>query len=178
MFWEKILRYLAGYVKFRAVGGFPERFINLCASNRISVREIRMSEETITGICGVSDYVKIRAVAKKSGMRVGMVSKKGLPFFIRRNRKRKGLAAGFVLMIIITFFLSGRIWVINVSGNEKIPSEDLACAFEELGVKIGEKKSAIDSKALALEAADSVEGIMWCAVNLDGCKAEIEIREE
>lgn len=178
MFWEKLIRYLAGYVEFRAVGGFPERFINLCASNKISVQEIRMCDETITGICGIKDYCKIRTIAKKSGMKVRLISKRGLPFFIRRNRKRKGIVAGFALMIIITFLLSGRIWVINVSGNETIPSEDIVSMFEELGVKIGARKDSIDPKSAAFQAVKNSDSLMWCAVNLDGCKAGIEIREE
>lgn len=178
MFWEKLLRCLAGYVEFRAVGGFPERFINLCVSKRISVHEIRMFGDTILGICGVKDYRKLRVAAKKSGMKLRIISKKGLPFFIRRNRMRKGIIAGFVLMIIITFFLSDRIWVVNVSGNEKIPSEDIVCMFEEMGVKVGARKNSIDSKSAAREAINKEDDIMWCAVNIDGCKAGIEIREE
>lgn len=178
MFWEKLLRFINGYVEFRAVGGFPERFINLCASNKISVQEIKMFGETILGVCGIKDYARIRAVAKKSGMKVRMLKKSGLPFFIRKNRMRSGLLAGLFLMVLITSFLSGRIWVINVSGNEKIPAEDILSSFEDMGVKTGIRKSSINPKEKAFEALGKMNDLMWCAVNVDGCKIDIEVKEQ
>ena len=34
----RLFRYLLGYVRFAAWGGFPERFINLCEHNRILLK--------------------------------------------------------------------------------------------------------------------------------------------
>ncbi len=178
MFWERLLRFINGYVEFRAVGGFPERFINLCAANKINVQEIKMFGETILGVCGTKDYARIRTVAKKSGMKVRMLKKSGLPFFIRKNRMRSGIVAGLFLIVLITSFLSGRIWVINVSGNEKIPSEDILNYFEDMGIKTGVRKSSINPKEKAFEALGKINGLMWCAVNVDGCKIGIEVKEQ
>lgn len=178
MFWERLLRFLKGYVEFRAVGGFPERFINLCAANRISVQEIKMFGDTILGVCGIKDYARIRMVAKKSGMKVRILKKTGLPFFVRKNRMRSGIIVGLFLMIIITLFLSGRIWVINVSGNEKMPAEEILSCFEDMGIKTGIKKDSINPKEKAFEAMEKIDGLMWCAVNVDGCKIGIEIKEQ
>lgn len=178
MFWERFLRFVKGYVEFRAVGGFPERFINLCAANRISVQEIKMFGETILGVCGIKDYARIRMVAKKSGMKVRVLKKTGLPFFVRKNRMRSGIIAGFFLSVLITSFLSGRIWVINVSGNEKMPAEEILSCFENMGIKTGIKKDSIVPKEKAFEALEKIDGLMWCAVNVDGCKIGIEIKEQ
>ena len=178
MFWERLLRFLKGYVEFRAVGGFPERFINLCAANRISVQEIKMFGDTILGVCGIKDYARIRMVAKKSGMKVHILKKTGLPFFVRKNRMRSGIIVGFFLSVLITSFLSGRIWVINVSGNEKMPAEEILSCFEDMGIKTGMKKTSIVPKEKAFEALEKIDGLMWCAVNVDGCKIGIEIKEQ
>ena len=40
MFLIDLFRFLAGYVLFCAVGGFPERFINLCTAGKIPVWDI------------------------------------------------------------------------------------------------------------------------------------------
>lgn len=178
MFWERLLRFLKGYVEFRAVGGFPERFINLCAANRIGVQEIRIYGDAITAFVSPKDYRKIRKAGKKSGMKIRIVRKTGLPFFIRKNRMRSGLVIGLFLMIIINFFLSERIWIINVSGNETIPSEEIAADFEEMGVKAGVKKKSINAKEKASQALGKMDSLMWCAVNIDGCRADIEVKEE
>ncbi len=178
MFWERFLRFLKGYVEFRAVGGFPERFINLCAANRISVQEIRICGDTITAFVSPKDYSKIRKAGKKSGMKIRIIRKTGLPFFLRKNRMRSGLVIGLFLMIIINSFLSQRIWIVNVSGNENIPSEEIASAFGELGVRTGVKKKSLNVKEKASQALSSMDSLMWCAVNIDGCRADIEVKEQ
>ncbi len=178
MFWENFLDVLKGYIVFYGEGGFPERFINLCSENKIDIRNVKMQKDTITAECGVRSYIKITKAAKKSGMKVRIISKHGLPFFIRRNRNRTGVIAGLLFMVIMTMFLSERIWVISVSGNENIPSEEIINSFYNLGVKTGAKKESLNVKEIASKALTEVEGLMWNAVNLDGCRATIEIKEQ
>ncbi len=178
MFWENFLDFLKGYIVFVGEGGFPERFINLCSGNKIDIRNLKMQNDTITAECGVKSYVKIRKAAKKSGMKVRIISKHGLPFFIHRNRKRTGIIFGLVFMVIMTMLLSERIWVISVSGNENIPSEDIISSFHGLGVKTGVKKDSLNVKEIASKALTEVDGLMWNAVNIDGCRVTIEIKEQ
>ena len=75
----KFLRFLSGYVSLIAEGGFPERFINLCRLRGILLWELRCKDGVITACMGRKDYLKIRPVAKKSGMRVRIKKKSGLP---------------------------------------------------------------------------------------------------
>ena len=44
----RLFRYLLGYVRFAAWGGFPERFINLCEHNRILLWDVRSRDGVIT----------------------------------------------------------------------------------------------------------------------------------
>lgn len=175
---EKFIDFLKGYVVLFGEGGFPERFINLCSSNKIDIRNVKMYKDTIIAECGIKSYGKIRKIAKKSGMKVRIVSKHGLPFFIHRNRKRTGIIFGLVFMVVMTMLLSGRIWVISVSGNEKIPAEEILNSFCELGVKTGVKKDGLNAKEIASRSLTEVDGIMWSAVNIDGCRVTIEIKEQ
>lgn len=178
MFREKFIDYLKGYIVLFGKGGFPERFINLCSSNKVDIRNVKMYKDTITAECGIKSYGKIRKIAKKSGTKVRIVSKHGLPFFIHRNRKRTGIVFGLVFMVIMTMLLSGRIWVISVSGNEKIPAEEIISSFYNLGVKTGARKDSLNAKEIASKALIEFDGLMWNAVNIDGCRVTIEIKEQ
>ncbi len=178
MFWENFLNFLKGYVDFRAEGGFPERFINLCSANGADIKNVKMFRETISGSCSVKSYRKIRKIAKKSGMKVRITGKHGMPFFIHRNRKRTGIIFGFIFMIIVTSFLSDRIWVVSVKGNEQIPAEEIINSFYDLGVKTGVRKDSLNPKEIARTALTQVDGLMWDAVNINGCKVTIEIKEQ
>lgn len=178
MFWENFLSFLKGYVDFRAEGGFPERFINLCSANGADIKNVKMFRETINGSCSIKSYRKIRRIAKKSGMKVRITGKHGMPFFIHRNRKRSGIIFGFVFMIIVTSLLSDRIWVVSVKGNEQIPAEEILNSFYDLGVKTGVRKDSLNPKEIARTALTQVDGLMWNAVNINGCKVTIEVKEQ
>lgn len=177
MIFEKIQKQFRGYVEFAARGGFPERFINLCSNNKINISDVRIYQQGLYGICDINSYRKIRPVAKKSGMKVNIVKRHGLPFFIYKNRNRKGIAVGLMFFIIITMFLSGRIWIVKVNGNETIPDETILASYEKLGVKAGIRKGVIDSEETSLRALTEIDSLMWNAVNIDGCRITIEVKE-
>ncbi len=178
MFFEKIQMFVRGCVSFEASGGFPERFINLCRMSGIYIQNVKMFHEKITAVCDIKSYKRIRGIAKKSGMRVRIKNKRGLPFFIRAKRKRVGILFGFVFMIVMTSFLTGRIWVIDVAGNESLTVESIVQAYSSLGVKTGIRRGSIDAKDVAAAALGKIDKLMWNAVNINGCRITIEVKEQ
>ena len=178
MFLVKLTNYLYGYIEFRAEGGFPERFINLCSVNDIYVWDIRHEKDCFFGCMGIDDYKKIKNIAQKSGTKIRIEKKVGLPFFVNKNKHRSALLiSGFVFLVMIGF-LSRFIWTVEVEGNVNIPKEDIIEAFEELGVKSGKIKSKIKVSAVSDEALMKIEGITWATVNINGCNARIEVKEK
>ncbi|MBQ6625019.1 MAG: sporulation protein YqfD [Clostridia bacterium] len=178
MFLIKLTNFLYGYIEFRAEGGFPERFINLCSVNEIFVWDIRHEKDYFLGCMGIDDYKKIKNIAQKSGTKIRVEKKVGLPFFINKNKHRSALMiAGFVFFLMLGFF-SRFIWTVEVEGNVNIPEEDIIEAFEELGVKPGKIKNKINFSAVSDEALMKIEGISWATVNINGCNAKIEIKEK
>lgn len=174
----RIDRYIKGYVNFRAIGGFPERFINLCSERKVDIQNVKLFKNTITASCGIKEYKKLKDISKKTGMKTRIFSKHGLPFFIHKKREHVGILFGLCFMIIMTFFLTGRIWVIDVKGNEEIPTEEILSEFYSLGVKKGIKKDSLNVKEIARKSLREIDDIMWSAVNIDGSRITIEIKEQ
>lgn len=173
----KFLRFLSGYVCFRARDGFPERFINLCRLNGIILWNLKSENSVISACAACKDYRKIRSAAKKSGMKVRIHRKIGLPFFLNRYSHRVGVIAGAVFCVAVICILSTRLWSINVTGNVNVPSERITEVFEELGVRRGVSTNGIDIKALEIEAMRRLPEISWLNINFDGSVALIEVRE-
>ncbi|MEG0546966.1 MAG: sporulation protein YqfD [Oscillospiraceae bacterium] len=173
----KFLRYILGYVDFTAVGGFPERFINLCTNNKIPLWNLKNSKSIVYGTTTIKGYKAIRQSAKRSGVTLKIEKKHGLPFFEHKNKKRVGLIFGLAFIIILTSFLSTRIWSIDVSGNVKIDKDEILTAFEEVGVRVGASKSSINPKEISDEMVDKMQNLSWAMVNIKGSKALIEISE-
>ncbi len=177
MFIVVLVRWLLGYVSFAGEGGFPERFINLCVKARIPLWDLRREDGRLTGKTTIRGYKRIRAVVRRSGVRVHITGKQGFPFWRARHRRRVGLVVGLAAAALVIACLSVRIWTVNVTGNTEIPAETILAAAEELGVRVGAKRSSLDTNAIAEALLDNVEGLSWAAVNIDACRAVIEVRE-
>lgn len=173
----RFLRFLFGYVSFTARGGFAERFINLCRHNKIILWELRSSNGVISACTDCTSYKKIRSVARKSGMRVRMKKKHGLPFFLNRHSRRAGVLVGICFCVAVLCILSTRIWSIDVTGNIRVPSENIIEVFEELGVKKGVSGKRIDIRSVEIAALQKLPELSWLNINIDGSAARIEVRE-
>lgn len=173
----RLLRFIFGYVTFTARGGFPERFINLCRQNRISLWDLKSENSVISACTDVSCYKRIRKAAKKSGMRVRIFKKHGLAFFLNRHSRRMGLVAGMLICMSVLLILSTRIWRIEVIGNTEIPSEEILEVFDGLGVRAGVPVSSIDEWTVEQAAIKKLPELSWVNINLTGSSAQIEVRE-
>ncbi len=173
----RFLRFLFGYVCFSAKGGFPERFINLCRNRNINLWDLRSENGVIFARTDCISYRKIRPVARKSGMKVKIKRKYGLPFFLNRHSHRAGVLLGICFCIATICILSTRIWSVDVTGNVRVSSDKIIGVFEELGVKKGISGEKIDIQATEISALQRLPEISWLNINIDGSAALIEVRE-
>lgn len=173
----KLLRNIMGYVVFVGRGGFPERFLNLCMKYHIPLWDLQSHGDYFTGKTTVRAYKHIRPAAFRSGVRVRISEKCGVPFFSSRNKKRVGLLCGVAVSALLIAVLSGHIWTIEVTGNSEIPTETILEITENMGLHIGVRRSRINSEILADGLLENLDALSWAAVNIDNCKAVIEVRE-
>lgn len=173
----KLIRFITGYVCFTGHGGFSERFLNLCRMRGIILWDLRSIDGVIHAKTDRPGYRRIRSVAKKSGMKVRISKKCGLPFFLDRHSKRAGLIVGACFCVAVLCILSTRIWSIDVIGNKTVPSEEIIGVFEELGVKKGVAGKSIGISFIETEALRKLPGLSWLNINISGSSALIEVRE-
>lgn len=138
---------------------------------------MKKEKDSIIADTTVKGYKSIKSSAKNSGVRVKILKKHGLPFFIHKNRRRIGLLAGFMAAVITVSFLSTMIWSVSVSGNKTLSDEEVLAAFDSVGVRVGARRSAISPSDAAYEAKRLLPKIAWASVNIKGSRAEIVISE-
>ncbi len=172
-----IFNSLLGCVEFSAENGFAERFVNICTAENIPLWDMHRRGNGMTAKTTINGYKKIRTVAHRSSMRVQLIKKIGLPFIIDRHLKRKGLLAGLAVMFCLLGLLSGRVWIIEISGSEEFSRAEIVQAFEKAGLATGSKISRLDITKIENEAALNLPEVSWTAINFKGCVAEIKIRK-
>lgn len=173
----RFLRFVKGYVSFTASGGFIERFVNLCSKNRIPLWNLKRYGDFLEADTSVKGYKIIRESAKRSGVRVSMRKKHGLPFFIRSNRKRSGILIGMSFAAVLVAFLSSMLWNISVTGNSLLTDEQILEAFYSQGVKIGAFRNDIDCSQAAYQVTRQLPELYFASVNIIGSRAEIVVSE-
>lgn len=95
-----LLRFARGTVTFTVKGAFAERFLNLLSRNEIPVFHTRCTPEGYTAQTTVKHYRRIRPFVRKTHMRVRVVQRNGLPFWVQRYRRRVGLLVGIGLFCL------------------------------------------------------------------------------
>jgi len=173
----RLFRRLRGFVRFSASGVFIERFLNLLARQRIAVWDIKRREHSLTGYVSASDYCRLRPLAKKTGVHLRLLEKKGLPFKKNKLKKRHGLLVGAGVFVLFIFVMTRFIWTIEVQGNERIPGEVILQALEDAGVRPGVLRSRIDARDAERLTMLAVRELGWIALNIDGSTIFVVVNE-
>lgn len=172
-----IIRWFCGYVCFRAKGGFYERFLNLCAANGITVWGVKYKNGTLHAKMSRKDYKNVLPIARRAKTRLKIVSKRGLYSRAAKYRGRYGLAVGFLAFILILRLLSSVIWNININGNKTVRDEKILAQLTDIGIFEGVFASSIDAENARQQLLISCPELSWCAINIDGCIANVDVKE-
>lgn len=177
MFLTKILRLMIGWVEWEGEGGFPERFLNLAALNGIPIGETKRHGILLLGSCQAKHYRLLRPIAKKSGMRLHITKRKGLPFRIKPLRQRWGLAVGVAVYIFLLNLFPQYIWSVQVRGNQTVSTDRIISVMADLGVFVGGKRTGFNMRRVQLQTIEELPELSWLAVNLKGSIAHIDVNE-
>ena len=93
---EKIQRFIRGYVRIRVRTVSYDRFLNICALHGFYIWDLTPKENAYELNISIKDFRKLRPLARKTGAHIRIVKKRGLPFWLFRNRHRKAFAVGFL----------------------------------------------------------------------------------
>ena len=178
MFLKIWLNYLMGYVNIKVESFYLERFINICISKGIFLWNIKRKKSSILyAAISINDYKKIRKIAKKTKSIVKIEGKKGLPFILHKYRKRKIFLILLIVVLILLIVTSNFIWNIEITGNEKISSEEIMQELKNDGLKTGVNKNRLDINSIINKARLNRDDIAWMGINLKGTNALVEIKE-
>lgn len=178
MFLSVLIQLIFGYLKIKISCPFPERLINLVNLRGFSVWGIRiLNENTFIMNIALRNFKKLRPLLRKTGARIHILSKKGLPFVFYKYRKRSGLLLGGIGFLVIVFLMSGFVWSIEISGNNNISDEQILLALNQSGFYEGAFKSNLNLRSVRQKVRVLIPEISFIELNLQGSKAYVKITE-
>ncbi|TCL44740.1 sporulation protein YqfD [Harryflintia acetispora] len=173
----RLLRYIKGVVRFSLSGGFIERFLNLCTRAGVPVWDTVRSKTGVTACTTAAGYKRLRPIAKKTGVRMRLIEKGGMPFTRFRYRKRIGLLVGALLFALFLGGMSRFIWNVEIEGAETIKEEYLLDNLRKVGVYEGAYIGSIDTLNAENQMMLLTPQLSWIAINLHASSATVEIKE-
>ena len=87
------------------------------------------------------------------------------------------IPAGFLAVCCLLFFLSGRVWNVEIRGNILNPTPQLMSFLKEQGVCFGVSRKKISCSALAASLRREFPEITWVSAGFSGTGLRFEIRE-
>ena len=173
----RFLKYMKGYLRIRVWGFSPERFMNLCSNKGILLWDIVREGDVYCMDITLKGFWELRPIAKKTGTRVAVLERYGLPFFLPKLLKRKMFVAGLFLTIAFWICSSFFIWDIELNGNYQITEDVFQSFLKENQVKIGMRIDELDIEELEKQIRRTFPQITWASAKLNGTKLQIDVKE-
>ncbi len=173
-----LFRFFQGYLRIRVWGFSPERFMNLCCNHNILLWDIeKCGSESYSMNISLNGYFQIRPFVRKTGTKVAVLQKFGLPFFIPHIKLHSFFLLGILGTFCFLFWTTGYIWKIETTGNQEIKTEELTAFLEEQNIEIGCKKSVVQVEELEKAIRNEFPIVTWTSVQIEGTRLWIQIKE-
>lgn len=173
-----LFRFFRGYLRIKVWGYSPERFMNLCCNHNILLWDIeKCGSESYQMNISLNGYFQLRPFVRKTGTKVAVLGKYGLPFLVPRLKLHSFFLIGIAATLCFLFWTTGYIWKIDMEGNVAITKEELTGFLEEQNVKIGSPKSRISVENLEKAIRNEFSLVTWTSIQIQGTKLWIQIKE-
>ncbi len=166
-----------GFVKISISGNRIERFLNMVNSRGICIWDISRSQGRTIFYMYVADVWSLKDIVRKTGTKICILERCGLPFFLFSHRKRKMFVAGISTGWVLVYIMSLYVWNISFEGNIRHTDDELIKYMETIGVIEGMKKSNIQPEDIEKSIRNQYFDITWSSVEISGTTLRIHIRE-
>ncbi len=173
----QLIRYLQGYLAIKVVGFSPERFMNLCSNHHLFLWDIVNHGDYYTMNISLKNFYKLKGFTRKTGTRVVITQRYGLPFLSVRMWRRKIFIAGLVRSLLFWLWMAGFIPAVEVEGNFFISTDMFQDFLVENGIRTGMNKKEVDIEKLEEAIRTKFDIVTWTSAKIEGTKLLIQVRE-
>ena len=179
MFFTRIFNFFRGYLIIRLTGARPERLFNMCARRSVIIWDaVRVSDSVIHFKISIRGFKLLRHIAPKTGCRIHIIAKRGLPSILHRYRQRKWFVIGLLSFAAVMVSLNQFVWEIEVVGNERVQTAEIKEKLSECGLKKGAYRGSVDEKRLKNEMLVKCPSLAWLWADKDGSRVIVEVKEK
>lgn len=170
------LNYIKGAHNVRVLGSFPERILNISSTKGVYIENVTKDENGILKFTVSKNGYKIISENCPKDIIIEKTSSYGIPFFLKRYKKRIALFILPLTLLGAAAIYSGFIWKINIYGATSDVQKEIRTLLSDSGVYIGAKKNKIDPYKVKKNILLKSDKLSWLWVDIRGTTARVEIR--
>lgn len=175
---KKIFKFQSGYVIMEIVGKNKERFVNMCLTNGFQIWDLNPTQNGLVIKIKNADFMKIRRLVRKCGVKVKILEKHGANVFFRKHRYRVMLLVTGVLVCIYFLIMPQYIWCVEIEGARNADTKKIEQILVDKGVFVGaRKKNIADLGEIKSAVIFGEEEVNWAWLYIDGAKARLCVQE-
>jgi len=175
---KELINRVRGQVWLRVTCPYPERVLNLCSARKLAFWDLEWEgAETFTCRMSRGDHRVLSRAAEKLDCTIEIVRREGAPYTLAKLRHRQALAVGIAACGTAVLIGSFFVWDIQIAGNETVPREVILRSLEKNGVHRGCFGFALNGEDIRNHVLLEIPELSWVAVNVSGCRANVEVRE-
>ncbi len=168
---------IRGTILIEITGLGAKRFINICHHHNIFLKKIIWENNSFKAIMKANDLLKCKEIIKTTGVKIRILQKSGLPFWLFKNRNRYYFVIGVAFFLGVVIFLSNFIWKIKVNGNLYYSDETIIEFLYDNNISVGMQTGIIDENSLEELIREKFDRIIWVSVSVNGTKLTIDVKE-
>ncbi len=167
---------LRGRIDAQAVGAEPEKLLNVCAAEGLSLLEPRAEDRwTLRFSVFERDWPRLEALCARSGCELRAISQRGGSRYRRLLRRRAGLLLTLAELLGLLLASSIFVWEIRFVGAEGLSRGELLRVLADCGLESGSYWPALDFDALRDKVLLREPALHWLTVNISGSVAEVRL---
>ncbi len=145
---------------------------------RLQVRDVEMLDALQCRFrISNRDYPQIQKLAARRGDTVKILRREGWYLFLKAAMGRPVLVIGVLLLVMLSLWVPGRIFFVQVQGNSRVPTRQIIETAQSCGIGFGASRREVRSEKIKNNLLFSMPELQWAGVNTYGCVAIISVRE-
>lgn len=174
-----MFRSISGSMRVRIVSADPETVLSRLNADNIILSSLSCPESlTMEASIRVADYKKVCAIAEATGAGFTVIGKEGYYWTIKDLFKRPVLILGLLSIFLLILYIPGRIFFVQVEGNQSVPDNYILEQAELCGIGFGVNRRTVRSESVKNALLQRIPQLQWIGVNTSGCVATVSVKEK
>lgn len=171
-----LINFVCGYYVLRCDACYAESLLNLIIERNLDYWDLRRHRNCTMSLHMLRrDYSALMRLLGENARYV-KIATRGLPFILKRYRRRLGIPAGAALFAFLLWLSTQFIWQISVVGSREVNERQILDRLAGLGCEVGTYIPALDFHELTNEYLLRYDDASWISVNMEGTEAKVELR--